>query len=104
MPTAWRERLARWLPAAVLELPARLWRAHPQTERKHGMPLLQSSVNGPGKPAGDSQKAFPCPHCGLMLTLLPDKLGTHLSFDFAEWQRRCRSPGLESPVLCLVGR
>lgn len=99
MPTAWRERLA-----AVLELPTRLWRAHPQTKRTCETPLLQSSGNGPGKPAGGSQRSFACPHCGLMLTILPDKLGTHLSFDFGEWKRRCRSPGLESPVLCLVGR
>jgi len=40
-------------------------------------------------------------HAGVVV---PDKLGTHLSFDFEEWKRRCRFPGLESPVLCLVGQ
>jgi hypothetical protein len=102
--TAWRVRLARCLPVAVLGPLARPWRAHQQTKREPGIPLLQSSVNGPGKPAGGSERTFACPHCGLKLTIVPDKLGTHLSFDFEEWKRRCRFPGLESPVLCLVGQ
>lgn len=104
MLTAWRVRLARCLPVAVLGPLARPWRAHPQTKRKRGISLLQSSVNGPGKPARGSERTFACPHCGLKLTIVPDKLGTHLSFDFEEWKRRCRFPGLESPVLCLVGQ
>jgi hypothetical protein len=102
--TAWRVRLARWLPVAVLGPLARPWRAHRQTKWKRGIPLLQSSVNVPGKPAGGAEKTFACPHCGLKLTIVPDKLGTHLSFDFEEWKRRCRFPGMESPLLCLLGQ
>ena len=84
MPTAWRERLVRCLPVAILGLlTPPPWRAHPG-KRKRRIPLLQSSVDGPRKPAGGSGNTFACPHCGLKLTIVPGKLGTHLSFDFEE--------------------
>ena len=44
-----------------------------------------------------------CPHCQLVLTMWRDANGQpQLSYDPAEWKRRCKRPDLTSPALCLV--
>jgi hypothetical protein len=47
-------------------------------------------------------KSSSCPHCGLALTIKPDKTETRLSFEVEEWKRLCKYLYLGSPLLCLV--
>jgi hypothetical protein len=101
VPTAWCERLVRGLRFALLGGLAPRWGARPHGKKK--VPLLQSGVEGRRKPGGRSPTSFPCPHCGLKLTIVPNKPATH-SYDFEEWKRRCKFQELDSPVLCLVVR
>ena len=70
------------------------------------MPVLpQSDAHNARKALnGGAGKAFACPHCGLTLTIAPDKRGTRISFAVKEWQRLCKFPDLDSPVLCLAKR
>jgi hypothetical protein len=49
-------------------------------------------------------KTATCPHCGLVLAITLDKIDTRVRFGVKEWQRRCRYPDLDSPVLCLAER
>ena len=49
-------------------------------------------------------KTTTCPHCGLVLTIRPAKIGTHLTFAVTDWKRLCRYPNLGSPVLCFAER
>jgi hypothetical protein len=49
-------------------------------------------------------KTVSCPHCGLLLALKADKSGTRLTYDIADWKRRCEHPALGTPVLCLLER
>ena len=34
-------------------------------------------------------KTATCPHCGLVLTIRPVKIGTHLTFAVTDWKRLC---------------
>ncbi len=101
MPTAWCDLLVRGLRFALLGGRAARWGARPHGRKD--IPLVQSGVEGRGKPVGRSATSFACPHCGLKLTIVPNKPATH-SYDFEEWKHRCKFPDLDSPVLCLVAR
>ena len=37
-----------------------------------------------------------------MLTIEDVQGSTHISYDPAEWRRRCKYPDLDSPALCLL--
>jgi len=47
-------------------------------------------------------KSSPCPHCGLVLIIKPDKTETRLRFAVKEWERLCKYVHLGSPVMCLL--
>jgi hypothetical protein len=57
-----------------------------------------------GDPVHRVAKTVTCPHCGLVLTIRPSKIGMRLTFAAAEWSRLCKYPALDSPVLCLAER
>jgi hypothetical protein len=49
-------------------------------------------------------KTATCPHCGLVLRITLDKIGTRVRFTVKEWRGLCKFPHLDSPVLCLSAK
>jgi hypothetical protein len=63
-----------------------------------GLPSRVPRQSPPGLPA-EELAAFPCPHCGLTLSLERGSDGT-LVYDVGQWTRKCRYLALQTPVLC----
>jgi hypothetical protein len=49
-------------------------------------------------------KAIVCPDCGLALHVTRDAGGSNLTYDFGDWQQRCKRVELDDPAWCLVQR
>jgi hypothetical protein len=49
-----------------------------------------------------ARRAIQCPSCGLSLTIEDVQGSTQITYDPAEWRRRCQHPELDSPALCLL--
>jgi hypothetical protein len=49
-----------------------------------------------------ARRTIRCPHCGLVLTIEDVQGTSQITYDPAEWRRRCRFPDLDSPALCLL--
>jgi|GEM_PF-3749071 len=50
---------------------------------------------GPGRPTR-------CPACGLYLEVVIREGTPELYYDYAAWARRCKSPALGGPSMCLA--
>jgi hypothetical protein len=49
-----------------------------------------------------ARRTIQCPHCGLTLTIEDVQGSTQITYDPAEWRRRCQHLDLDSPALCLL--
>lgn len=106
MPTASRARhLMRRFRFTMRALFAPTPRAHPERPKRTIPVVVKPGAQITHKRGdGGAGHAAACPHCGLQLTITRDKLGTRVTFDLREWERLCKFPHLDSPVLCLIAR
>ena len=61
-------------------------------------------VIGKDRFMGTPTKAIVCPDCGLALRVTRDAEGSTLTYDFGDWQWRCKRVELDDPAWCLIQR